>query len=133
MFAEEMREFKHPPSKGIKYCSILLWVQSAFYLLLPVTFLVGSNSNSFQEQITSSVILSILGILALIAGKKLREAKKWAWVAAISFCFVSLGSPFLPFGALALYFLFKKESIMYFTLPHIPKNHSEQGGAGQFH
>jgi len=128
-----MREFKHPPSKGIKYCSILLWVQSAFFLLLPLTFFGGSNSNSLQEQITSTVILLALGVLALIAGRKLKEAKKWAWVAAISFCFVTLGSPSLPFSALGLYFLFKKESMMYFTLPHIPKNQSEPGGTGQSH
>lgn len=126
-----MKEFKHPPTKGIKYCSILLWVQALFFLLLPLAFISGSNSNTLQEQITSVLILSALGMLGLIAGKKLREAKKWAWVAAISYFFVTLGSPFLPFSALGLYFLFRKDSVMYFTLPHIPiKKQSEPVAGG---
>jgi uncharacterized membrane protein HdeD (DUF308 family) len=127
-----MKEFKHPPTKGIKYCSILLWIESALLLALPLTFLSASNSNALTEKITFSVVFVALGILALITGKKLREAKKWAWVTAISLFFITLGSPFLPFCALALYFLFKKESVMYFTLPHIPKgNQSEPDGTGQ--
>lgn len=76
---------------------------------------------------TSTAILWALGILGLIAGKQLRAAKKWAWVAAISFFFVTLGSPFLPFSALGLYFLFKKDSVMYFTLPHIPAGNQSEG------
>ena len=123
-----MKEFKHPPTKGIKYCSVLLWIVSALLLALPsLAFCSASNSNTLNEKIIHSVVFVALGILGLIAGKKLREAKKWAWVTAISFFFITLGSPLLPFCAVALYFLFKKESVMYFTLPHIPKNQSEPG------
>ncbi len=124
-----MKEFKHPPTKGIKYCSVLLWIESALLLaLLPLAFFSASNSNTLNEKIIYSVVFVALGILGLIAGKKLREAKKWAWVTAISFFFITLGSPLLPFCAVALYFMFKEESVMYFTLPHIPKDRSEPDG-----
>jgi hypothetical protein len=124
-----MKEFKHPPTKGIKYCSILLWIESALILALPpLAFFSASNSNTLNEKIIYSVVFFALGILGLIAGKKLREAKKWAWVTAISFFFITLGSPLLPFCAVALYFMFKKESVMYFTLPHVPRSQSDPGG-----
>ena len=124
-----MKEFKHPPTKGIKYCSVLLWIESALLLALPLlAFFSESNTNTLNEKITYSVVFVALGILGLIAGKKLREAKKWAWVTAISFFFITLGSPLLPFCAVALYFMFKEESVMYFTLPHIPKDRSEPDG-----
>lgn len=115
-----MKEFKHPPTRGIKYCSILLWIESIVLLALPpLAFFGSSNSNTLEGKVIYSVIFIALGILGLITGKKLREAKKWAWVTAISFFFITLGSPFLPFCAVALYILFKKESVMYFTLPHV--------------
>jgi len=125
-----MKEFKHPPTKGIKYCSILLWIESIFLLALALlTFLSSSNSNTLEEKVIYSVIALALGIVGLVAGKKLREAQKWAWVTAISFFFITLGSPFLPFSAVGLYILFKKDSVMYFTLPHIPsKARSDQDG-----
>ena len=70
-----MKEFKHPPTKGIKYCSVLLWIESALLLaLLPLAFFSASNSNTLNEKIIYSVVFVALGILGLIAGKKLREA-----------------------------------------------------------
>lgn len=127
---KKMKEFKHPPTRGIKYCSILLWIECIILLTLPpLAFFGSSNSNTFEEKVIYSAIFIALGILGLIAGKKLREAKKWAWVTAISFFFMTLASPVLPFCAVALYILFKKESVMYFTLPHIPsKARSDQDG-----
>jgi cell division protein FtsW (lipid II flippase) len=124
-----MNEFRHPPTKGIKYCAILLWTESAMFLALALmTVLSESNGNTFREKIMFACFFCALAILALITGKKITEAKKWAWVTAICFFFITLGSPLLPFCALALYFLFKKESVMYFTLTHVPKNRSDQGG-----
>jgi hypothetical protein len=123
-----MKEFKHPPNSGIKYCSILIWVESLIFLaLVPFAFFSQSNTNSLKEKIIYSVIFIAIGTLGLIAGKRLKEAKKWAWITAITFSFLTLGSPFLPFSALALYFLFEKNSVMYFTLPHIPN----QNGANK--
>ena len=99
-----------------------------FLALALMTFLSESNGNTFREKIMFAGFFSALAILALITGKKLTAAKKWAWVTAICFFFITLGSPLLPFCALALYFLFKKESVMYFTLPHVPRNQSDPGG-----
>ena len=123
-----MKEFKHPPTSGIKYCSILIWIQSLIFLAFaPFAFLSQSNTNTMKEKFIYSAIFIAIGILGLISGNKLREAQKWAWITAITFSFLTLGSPFLPFSALALYFLFKKNSVMYFTLPHIPnKNGANQ-------
>jgi len=98
-----------------------------FLALVPFTFFSQSNTNSMKEKIIYSAVLIAIGTLGLIAGKKLKEAKRWAWITVITFSFLTLGSPFLPFSALAIYFLFKKNSVMYFTLPHIPnKNGANQ-------
>jgi hypothetical protein len=45
-----------------------------------------------KEKFIYSAIFIAIGILGLISGNKLREAQKWAWITAITFSFLTLGS-----------------------------------------
>ena len=125
-----MKEFRHPPTRGIKYCSILLWIESMIiFSLIPLTIFSEINTNTETEKVTFGISFLAVSALCFIAGMKLREAKKWAWIASITICFFSLGSPLFPFCLVALIILFKKNSVMYFTLPHIPnKKGANQSG-----
>ena len=89
---KRMKEFKHPPTKGIKYCSILLWIESVLLLALPpLAFFSASNSNTLNEKIIYSVVFIFVGILTSLADESIFTIFSWqgAFRIILSFCGVS--------------------------------------------
>lgn len=120
-----MNDFRYPPTRGIKYCMILLVIQTlALIAIILLALFENINSNINGEQITNMTFFGIAAAFMIATALKMKEAKKWAWVSGIIIFVFSLSSPFFPLAIAALVILFRKNTVAYFTQPHIPPRQS---------
>jgi chromate transport protein ChrA len=111
---------------------VLLWVESAFLLGLEIlAFASETNSNTKEEKIIYGISFTAIALFMSLTALKMKEAKKWSWISCIVITVFFIGGPFFPFAIGALIILFRKRTIAYFTLPHIPPQDSEIKGVNQ--